>query len=339
MTNHMGISMVREESSDYDNFPKENDIKSPHDRLFKKLFSSPEMIVEFLEYSLDEKIFLKLDLQTLKREPSNLIASNLDEYYSDVLYEVEYAGQKIYLFLLLEHKSYFDKRVTFQLLDYIKEIMEVKFLTSDNIVPVIPFLFYHGRGSSGLVDLEEEFKYFDPALKKYLLTFKVIEVLAPSEEMKKSKFKLINFSALVFFLRETEDEYNWYIKVANEVEDLYLKGYSRFLDVVLQPVVEYILLISELEQSLVSGVLGEKYPGGEEIVSTTGEKLMRKGKMEGKKEELINTLTVQLQKKLQMDLPVDVKDEMKRADKRILEEIRDRIFDIESMDEVRDILK
>ncbi|MFW5988241.1 MAG: hypothetical protein ACOCQA_02245 [bacterium] len=78
------------------------------------------------------------------------------------------------------------------------------------------------------------------------------------------------------------------------------------------------------------------------VIMTVAEKIREKGKregiQEGKKEELINTLKIQLEKKFKKELPEDVKKGIDNADRNKLDKIRDKIFEIKSIDEVRDIV-
>lgn len=68
---------------------------------------------------------------------------------------------------------------------------------------------------------------------------------------------------------------------------------------------------------------------------TLGEKLRK----EGKKENLQETITIQLSKKLNINhLPDIISNDINSADIKKLEKIRDNIFEINSLDEVKKYL-
>ncbi|SDM53402.1 hypothetical protein SAMN04488692_1531, partial [Halarsenatibacter silvermanii] len=83
--------------------------------------------------------------------------------------------------------------------------------------------------------------------------------------------------------------------------------------------------------------------GGGEIVESTAERLRKEGReegrKEGRKEGMAKTFTSQLKKKFSGELPEDIKQSMEKADKEDLIKIRDNIFNIEDIDDVRELLK
>ena len=73
---------------------------------------------------------------------------------------------------------------------------------------------------------------------------------------------------------------------------------------------------------------------GREMVMT----FTQEAKKEGKIEELINTVKIQLKKKFKIDLSAKMEKGIEAANIQDLTKIRDNIFDIESLDEVKEIL-
>ena len=80
-------------------------------------------------------------------------------------------------------------------------------------------------------------------------------------------------------------------------------------------------------------------PVVEEKAKIQGKKEGKKeGIKEGKKEELIETVKIQLEKKFNTELSANIKEGIKTADIDSLAKIRDNIFDIGSLEEVKKIL-
>lgn len=95
---------------------------------------------------MPEEIVVALDLETLTLESESFLDPKLHEHFSDLLFRVRVAaGNELYLYLLLEHKSAPDKWVAFQLLRYLVRFWERLFEQGcQRLPPVIPIVFYHG---------------------------------------------------------------------------------------------------------------------------------------------------------------------------------------------------
>jgi predicted transposase/invertase (TIGR01784 family) len=92
-----------------------NNLANPHDKLFRAVWSNPENAAGFLKHYLPENVLQVLDLASLEIAKDSFIEKDLKDYYSDILYKVMLAGKPAYLrgyiYVLFEHKSYFDKNV------------------------------------------------------------------------------------------------------------------------------------------------------------------------------------------------------------------------------------
>ena len=101
-----------------------------------------------------------IDLSTIKICKDSFIDSHLKDFYSDMLYTAQMAGQLSYIYILLEHKSYKDYLIHLQLLEYkqqiwklyLKQIKEQKKskIIEINIIdiklPVVTsIVLYHGK--------------------------------------------------------------------------------------------------------------------------------------------------------------------------------------------------
>ena len=113
---------------------------SLHDRFFKRFYSDPEFAVELFKLALSEQEFSDCDWSTLKAEKDSL-----KDKRADLVFTVSFKedrSSKILLCLLLEHKSFYDKKVFRQILIYQALLYDRKL---EKTAMVIPILFYHGK--------------------------------------------------------------------------------------------------------------------------------------------------------------------------------------------------
>ena len=96
---------------------------NPHDKAIKTVFNDLANARSLLYHRLPDKVLKLVDLNTLEISKESFIEKDLAEYYSDILYKVNLTdGSQGFIFVLFEHKSYYDKFVHLQLLEYMVKI-------------------------------------------------------------------------------------------------------------------------------------------------------------------------------------------------------------------------
>ena len=121
-------------------------VQNPHDRFFRQSFSRPQIIEQFIVEYLPPAIVSRLRLDTLTLESDSFVDEEFQEHQADMLYSVlTTMGDKIYLYLLLEHKSYRDPMIAWQLLRYIVQIWEQDSKEKRPLRLVLPIVIYHGE--------------------------------------------------------------------------------------------------------------------------------------------------------------------------------------------------
>jgi len=91
-----------------------------------------------------------MDLSTLEICKDSFIEADLSDYYSDMLYRIKFRdGSAGSVYVLFEHKSYYDKYVHLQLLEYMVKIWRLHIKQNKKepagLPIVIPLLICHGR--------------------------------------------------------------------------------------------------------------------------------------------------------------------------------------------------
>ncbi len=129
-------------------------IVNPHDKFVRKTLSRKEIAQDFLQNYLPNDVLEIVNLQSIEISKDSFIEKELKEYYSDLLYKVDFAGEKGYVYLLFEHKSHENKLTPLQCLGYIRNIwyLHIKQTKQKYLPLVIPLVLYHGRKkwSSGI---------------------------------------------------------------------------------------------------------------------------------------------------------------------------------------------
>ena len=147
----------------------ETQIINPHANFFQKIFSRLDIASNLFENYLSDEIVKQIDLSTLELDRESFVDNKLELSHSDLLFRVNLKdGSKLLIYFLIEHKSYIDRWVLFQIWGYIVRICErerdIKKIErqkkrEDNILnkrpenegieteyltPVIPLVLYHG---------------------------------------------------------------------------------------------------------------------------------------------------------------------------------------------------
>ncbi len=61
-------------------------LHQPHDKYIKTVLSVREVALEFIEFSLSEKSFAQLDLDTLKLEKDGFLGKKFKQHFADIIW-------------------------------------------------------------------------------------------------------------------------------------------------------------------------------------------------------------------------------------------------------------
>lgn len=123
-----------------------NKLYHSHDKLFRETWSDRNNARSFLENHLPAHVIEIVRLNTLEICKDSFIEKDLKDFYSDMLYKVRIKEATGYIYFLFEHKSYLDRQIHLQLLEYMIKIWRLGFKQSQvrKLPIVIPLVLYHG---------------------------------------------------------------------------------------------------------------------------------------------------------------------------------------------------
>ena len=121
---------------------------TPHDALFKSMFSEPEEAAAELRSVLPPKLAGRIDWATLALVPGSFIDEKLTERESDLLFEVRASDARLKLHLLFEHQSTAPPLMAFRLLRYMVRIWEGEVAAEPEritLTPIVPVVLHHSE--------------------------------------------------------------------------------------------------------------------------------------------------------------------------------------------------
>lgn len=120
-------------------------LNNPHDKLFKAAFKVKETVIEYLQKFFPKELFALINLNDLVLDPTDYVSSDLNEYYSDVVYRTRLEGKEAALVLLFEHKTSITRALFLQLLEYMLAIWKKDYLEKRPFTIIIPIVVYRGK--------------------------------------------------------------------------------------------------------------------------------------------------------------------------------------------------
>lgn len=110
---------------------------TPHDAVFKKIMSYPEMARDFLDIHLPIALREICDLQTLTLESTSFIEQDLRAYYSDVVWSLKTREGQGYIYCVIEHQSTAVQHMAFRLMRYATAAMQHHLDAGNKTLPLV----------------------------------------------------------------------------------------------------------------------------------------------------------------------------------------------------------
>ncbi|MBF0341563.1 MAG: Rpn family recombination-promoting nuclease/putative transposase [Magnetococcales bacterium] len=321
-----------------------SEITQPHDKFIRLLLSDPEKAGTLVRERLPKEI-----AELLSHEPPELVeGSFVDEelrgHLTDRLFHVRTIhGRVAMLYILIDHKSYPDQFIGFQLLRY--KVEAWKQWVRENpawkrLPAIVPFVFYHGETEwriptefLALVDAEEgwrpfllnfQFPVFDldtvpdhllsqhPRLRAWLVAAKYATRAGKQVQIKQYLIEVLSnagedFPVIMRYIVETYDNYD--------------EPTVREIIHAVRPEEENIMMSQFAQDIIAKGKPDWLNQGRQE------------GRQEGEQTGEAKMLTRQLQRRFG-NVPTWASEKITKADLSSLEEWGLRVLDARSLDEV-----
>jgi len=151
-----------------------------------------------------------LDLASLKLDNTSYIDEDLQDTYSDLVYDCKLKnGQHSKITLLFEHKSYQPKFPKFQLLDYIRGSYRLNIQNKEPLALVVPIIFYHGKRPWKHKSMAQYFDNLPEGMQVYLPDFKyeLIDLTQYEDEFILALRTSFLINTLIAFKHSFENQY------------------------------------------------------------------------------------------------------------------------------------
>jgi len=332
-------------------------MESPHDKLFKLVYSRPAQAAAYFERFLPAGAAARIDLDRLTHVAGSFVDDALSERHADLLFRApmriaedsdaeqpaEPAADEALVYLLFEHQSTVDPLMAFRLLRYMIRIWE-RWLEdaprSRVLPPIIPLVLYQGdrewRAATAFQDLVPDatgdLARFTPRFDFLLTPLAVL----PDQSVSAVRDGVSRLALLMLRDARSPDVLSrlagWR---ASLLEAQVLQLLAGFL--------EYLLSVSD---ALDPGALGASLretlnPQAESTAMTAAQKLIEQGIAEGiakgRTEGIVEGQRATLRRVLTLrfgPFPERLEADLAAADEARLSVLVDRVLTAESLDEV-----
>ncbi|KAF5058347.1 Rpn family recombination-promoting nuclease/putative transposase [Acetobacterium wieringae] len=277
----------------------EKKVQNPHDMFFRATFANLEVSQNFLKDSLPDSILKTIDLNNLELQNGTYVSKKLEETRSDLLFRTTINQKEAYLYLLFEHKSYLDKNVGLQLLNYLVSIwnQKIKNEKAKHIPVIIPMVIYHGQQNWELGnaldtmildydELPDDIKQGIPNFRYHVYDLNRF----PDEAIVLGSRYYVTLSILKHVNRDDEQELLEALKrVAAALNAMNEKETAtEYFETCLRYVYEIVPEFSKVNSNIVQKYIEGIFPEGSEVAMTLAEVLreegFEKGILKGKEE-------------------------------------------------------
>jgi predicted transposase/invertase (TIGR01784 family) len=323
-------------------------VVNPHDKAFRDVYSNKENARSLLADKLPDKVLKLVDLDTLEISKDSFIEKELADYYSDILYRVMLKdGNQGFIYVLFEHKSYYDKFVHLQLLEYMVKIWRLHIKQHkeppDYLPIVIPLLVCHAGKEwpenterlkfllSGPVEelagyipdfafeLYDLHRYSDDQIKGNILS-RVVLLLFKYIFTPQLHHKLPEIFSLLRTLR------------GKETGQQYIEVVFRYLTSALEDDEVSVKQMKEIAEKVISKETGE-------YIMTLAEKLRNEGEVKGEIKGFKEGIELGITLKFPGDIDTVMAEVNKIDDLGTLKEIKETIKTAQDISEIMVLLK
>jgi len=179
-----------------------------YDSQYKELFRNPTVVAELLKSFVDEIFIKDLDFSTLEREPLDFLTKRLRRRETDIVYKINFKGDPIYIYILMEFQSSVKRFMALRILEYIVQFYRdlLKTYKLDFLPRVFPILLYNGDARwTAPVSFRDLLSRQGGIPEKYLPDFTYYKI-AVNEIPKRTLVKIRNAVSAIFLVENSRPE-------------------------------------------------------------------------------------------------------------------------------------
>jgi predicted transposase/invertase (TIGR01784 family) len=313
-----------------------------HDRFLKLLLSNPESAGCLLRERLPKDVAAILGPEPPELVDGTFVDGEFREHLTDRLFRMKtLKGEDALVYLVVEHKSYPDRRTAFQLLRYMSRIWERMAMEAPNweqLPPIFPLVVYHGESEWRYPTEFADLLNVDKLVRPHCLDFRFtlvdlgrIEDLALSDQIRLRAGLL----ALKYAFRQGEQRQALEIlegMMADIPEDFRypLLQYTLQMFAVMD-LFTACRIIEQVHSKEEANMWLSKF--AEDVMAEKAPELIDKGRQEGRQEEAA-TMLLRLMQRRFGTLPEWVASQVNSADTTTIEGWMERLFAAQKVEEV-----
>ena len=246
-----------------------------HDKFFKAVFSQPDIAAALIENLFPAELTAILQLESLELTADSYVDDDLTAHFADLVYlcQLQDTGP-VQIALILEHKSYPEPQIHFQLLRYMLNHWQQNLKAEEPLVPIIPVLIYHGSSRWQYTSLESQLTSQHPALSRYVPEFDYVLIdlsLLSDERIAAFKNQFLKLSTMLMKYESRRKRYDVLIhkQIAYWLSLMSAEEQSRLIE----PLARYIFETSGLSASEIIAILTPVSPQSQTTIMTAAEQI------------------------------------------------------------------
>jgi len=269
------------------------EINNPHDKFFKSFIFEKENAIDFLKTFLPKNISRIIDFDSLSIENTSFVSDALSETFSDAIFKckLKSTNEDIFISILIEHKSYPDKYVAIQLLNYLANAYWAQLKESNTLQLIIPFIYYHGKENWQYKSIPQIIKNIPDYLKVFIPDFNTVFVNLNT--MSETELKNISNLLLLSALYMQKFSFSQDVLITKITDILTIADkHNQKAGNFLKNIFVYFNEIVEIDLYELKSIIASLPKNTKQEIMTTYQLIKKEGKKEGKIEGKIEGIKI-----------------------------------------------
>lgn len=255
-------------------------MSNTHDILLKERLQVKENAIDFLKAAVPKDILACLDLNSIISTDHTFITNDLKSLAADVVYDCKLAtGEEVYCTILIEHKSYDDPHVGFQIGSYIFGAYRKNIKNKEDVKLIIPILFCHHGEKYAYRPIASFFDHY-PAILRIFIPIVDPMIFLVQDMSDESIMSIRNIAINTMFISQKHRNQPAYLfeKLSNILESLQTKEERNSFETI----IVYVLTVFDKEIGIIEILRENINKPINKLFMTLYDKIELKGEIKGK---------------------------------------------------------